>query len=146
MEKFTKDPAIIFMGIEEARVLGSDTINFILDLGRETVYSVISFNYIASIDELMPIAVIIQPSSDTLKNTSLTTISRVLNEVKGYIYGSENAIGILIPIESEDDLYNKIVVVIPRVVKQVLGVDVKPVITGYSIENAADHGNTLQRS
>ncbi|MCS7111853.1 MAG: hypothetical protein N3D82_02890 [Ignisphaera sp.] len=122
------------MSVEEARLSGSNIINFTLDLGKEIAYSAISFEYIVSIEELIPIAIVIEPGGDTLKNMPLTTISRILNSVKGYVYGSDNGIGILIPIENEAELYNKVAVLIPQIVKQILGIDVRPIITNYSIE------------
>ncbi len=134
MKELIIDPTIIFMSIEEAKLLGADLINFILDLGRDIVYSAISFKYIMSLEELIPIAIIIQPADNTLKNIPLSTISRLLSSVGGYIYGSNDSIGILIPIESETELYNRVVEVVPQIIKQLLGIDVKPIIINYSIE------------
>lgn len=133
MRGVIKDPAIVFMSIEEAKLLGADVINFILDLGEDVAYSAISFKYIVSLEELIPIAIVIQTANNVLKNVPLSTISRILSNVGGYIYGSSDGIGILIPIESETELYNRVMEVVPQIIKQLLGIDVKPIITNYSI-------------
>lgn len=134
MKNFVKDPTIVFMSIEEAKLLGANIINYTLDLDKDITYSAISFEYIASIDELIPIAIIVQPADNLLENVPISTISSLLSSIGGYMYGSGNSIGILIPVENELDLYNKIVLTIPRIIKQLLGKDVKPTVTGYSIE------------
>ncbi|MEM0006229.1 MAG: hypothetical protein QXJ56_04280 [Ignisphaera sp.] len=134
MKNFVKDPTIVFMSIEEAKLLGANIINYTLDLDKDITYSAISFEYIASIDELIPIAIIVQPADNLLENITISTISSLLSNIGGYMYGSGNSIGILIPVENELDLYNKIALTIPRIIKQLLGKDVKPTVTGYSIE------------
>ncbi len=122
------------MGVEEARLLGHNIINYILDLGKDIAYSAISFKYIASTDELVPIAIIIHPTDNIFKDLSINIISRMLNEAKGYIYGSSNDAGILLPINNSFDLYNKIATIIPQIIKQLLNKDVKPMIIGYDTE------------
>jgi len=134
LKNFVKDPTIVFMSIEEAKLLGANIINYTLDLDKDITYSAISFEYIASIDELIPIAIIVQPADNLLENITISTISSLLSNIGGYMYGSGNSIGILIPVENELDLYNKIALTIPRIIKQLLGKDVKPTVTGYSIE------------
>lgn len=135
MRNFIKDLTIIFMSIEEAKTLGARIINYILDLGSGIAYSAISFEYIVSLEELIPIAIVLHPSNNILKELQMNYISKVLNSIGGYIYGSTNDIGILLPIEDNKlDLYNKITVVVPSIVKQFLGKDIKPMIIDYSIE------------
>lgn len=133
LAEFIVDRYSIFMGIEEMKTFGYNIINLHLDLGRDIEYASISFRYIVAIDELEPIAIVIHPKKDKVKNLNLDKVLKVLNSYGGYIYGSQEDIGFLIPLQNTRLSY-VVKVVIPSILEYMFGYHVKPLIIGHTLD------------
>lgn len=133
LREFISDRYLVFMGFEEARILGSNIIGFIMDLSDKVSYSAIFFEYIISIDEVYPIAVIIQFAKDIAKNIPLSLVQKVLDRYRGYVYGSGDDMGLLIPIDNEIEIPMIMSIAIPEIMKVLFNYDVRPKIIGYEV-------------
>lgn len=133
LSEFVEDKIIVFTGIEELRAMGYNVINFTLDLDCDIEYAAISFEYIMALEKIKPIALIIHPKLEKVKNIDMEYITKILNKYNGYIYGSQNNIGFLIPIKNTS-IKEFIKINIPKIIREILGCSVKPRITGYTID------------
>lgn len=123
----------IFIGIEEMKTLGYNIINLLLDLGQDIEYAAVSFRYMVSIDELEPIAVVIHPKKDKTRKLDFDMVLQILRRYGGYIYGSQEDVGFLLPLQ-EGAVLHVLRNVIPDIIEQIFGYKVKPLIIGYTLD------------
>ncbi|MEM3981019.1 MAG: hypothetical protein QXV06_04370 [Ignisphaera sp.] len=122
----------LFAGIEEMKVLGFNIINFVLDLGQDVEHALLSLKYTISTDELEPIAVVIQPKYEKIRELNLDKVLRLIYSYGGYIYGGQERIGFLIPIQ-EENLSQVFLEIMPKIIEVLLGYSIKPRIIGYTL-------------
>uniref|UniRef100_A0A7C2ZPG9 Uncharacterized protein n=1 Tax=Ignisphaera aggregans TaxID=334771 RepID=A0A7C2ZPG9_9CREN len=123
----------LFAAVEEMKSLGFNTLNLLIDLGQDFDYAALSLKYIVSTDELQPIAVVLQVKKDRLASTSLDRVLRTLHKHGGYIYGDQEYVGFLIPVQEESILY-VLTEVLPDIAMVLLNYSVSPRIVGYTID------------
>lgn len=126
------DRYTIFMCIEGMKALGYNVLNFVIDLGSDIEYSALSLRYMA-IDELEPIAIVIQPKKDRAKDLNLVLVSRILHRYGGYLYGGQEGMGFLIPVQ-EDNLLQIFNNVMPKIIENLFGYTVKPRIVECTLD------------
>lgn len=120
----TIDRSVIFMCLEEVKTLGYNILNLVIDLGSGIEYSALSIRYIA-VDELEPIAIVIQPRKDIARDLNMDLVLRTLRDYGGYLYGGQEGIGFLIPIQHLN-LLQVFSSIVPKVVKNLFGYTAKP--------------------
>lgn len=123
----------LFAGIEEMKILGFNIISLVLDLGQDVEYALLSLKYIISTDELKPIAVAIQPKYEKVRELNLDKVLGLIRSYGGYIYGGQEGIGFLIPVQ-EENLLQVIAEIVPKIIEVTLGYNVKPRIIGYALD------------
>ncbi|MEM0490093.1 MAG: hypothetical protein QXG46_03835 [Ignisphaera sp.] len=121
------------MGIEELQIMGYNVINFTLDLGRDVEYAGVSFEYIMALNKLRPVALIVHPNPDKVKNMNMEYVMKILLKYNGYLYGSQEAVGFLLPIKDNNIKYF-IKNTVPKFVEEIFGYRIEPRITGYTID------------
>lgn len=137
LEPFVRDRLALFMGVEEMKALGYNIINFVLDLGVDVEYAAISFRYLPALDELEPIAVVIQPKKDKLKDLDLQRVLSAVRSYGGYVYGSYEGMGFLIPV-NEENLYDMLSNGIANLLSLLFGRYSRPYIIGYTLDISTD--------
>lgn len=133
LEAFTRDRSILIVGVEELKALGYNVINFTLDLGVDVEYAALSLRYELALDELEPIAVVIQPRRDRLEGLRLDGVLAIVRAYGGYIYGSHKGMGLLIPVR-EENLCDMLSTAIPNLLKALFGRAIRPSIVGYTLD------------
>ncbi len=131
LKEFVNDRYLVFMGFEEAKTIGSNIIDFVIDISEKVSYSAIFFEYAFPIDEVYPIALVMQFAKEVVKDLPLSLVHKALDKYRGYIYGSGNDMGILIPIDSETEIPIVLGVAIPEIMKMLFNCEVRPRIVGY---------------
>ncbi|MEM2862909.1 MAG: hypothetical protein QXW20_05340 [Ignisphaera sp.] len=131
--EFVEDRSIILMGIEELQAMGYNIISFILDLGRDVEYAGISFEYIMALNKLRPVALIVHLDPNKVRNMNMEYVMKVLLRYNGYLYGSQETVGFLVPIKDNNIKYF-IKNTVPKFIEEISGYRIEPRITGYTID------------
>lgn len=134
---FIDDRHYLFMIVEEMKSLGLNLLNLMLDLGRDIDYASLSFRYVIALDELIPIAIVIHPKKEKIAGVDLEYAISIIRRYGGYIYGSQESIGFLIPVH-DDNLYDVLAIAVPNFIRALLGYSVIPRVIGYTAELERD--------
>ncbi len=135
LSKFVVKDSIVWLSIEEARYWGLNRIYYTLAVEPELRLGVVAFDYVVSIDEVIPIALALEFNPEDASRIPLDKVTRAVREVGGYIYSYENTFGVVIPV-NEWDVEEVLGVKGPKIIKEILGIDKKLIIDGYFLDLA----------
>ncbi len=136
LKDVVEDRRLIFMAIEELRVLGHNVVHFISSKEDEELVIYITFMYRQLDDELAPIAVTIEFHGHLTKKTQFALILDFVKNLNGFVFGGGESSGILIPISTGTELKILVKDLLPGFLSKVLGKEIRFSINRYELEYA----------
>jgi hypothetical protein len=133
LKDVVEDRRLIFMAIEELRILGHNVVHLISSKEDEGLVIYITFMYRQLDDELAPIAVTIEFHRHLTKKMQFALILDFVKNLNGFVFGGESS-GILIPISTGTELKILVKDLLPGFLSKVLGKEIKFSINRYELE------------
>ncbi len=130
LEDVFLDRSILWLSIEEAKYWGMNTVYYTLSVEPHFALGIAAFEIVISSEELTPIAVLLHIPHERTRELTLDKVSRAVMNVGGYIYGSGEEYGIMLPL-NEYELRRVFAESIPRLSRELLGVKLRPRIDGF---------------